>query len=1354
MKRHNRNRNGASAAGWILVTVLLLCWGRPADAGHFPRPGTLPAPAPAVPPSPPCGQNSDGCCSHRAEGKPIDLWNGREFLSHVDLELPGVVGIRIRRSYDSQARFDSALGYGWSLGYFIRLYRFADQSVILRRDCGVRRPFLWTGGAYQTPVGESGTLVPSASGWTYFEADGSRLEFDPQGRLVAQVSRAGGRLAFSYDERGRLPLVGVPAYSPGPPTPREVAQDDRLLRIEEQAASGAPTGRWVRLTYDEGTGRLQGLQDSAGRTVTYRHDGIGNLTQATLPGADTFDYGYEDPRDPHNATSLSKTGCPACSGGTYVNVYDDKDRVIRQEHGGRTLQIRYDQPLVKTTVTEEVYENDGRLRRSTATIWEFNTTGNPVRRTDALGHQRVYVLDPRMNVVREEGWENLGSPGAPNRVLRSVEEKTYDARGRLLSVTEAAGTPLSRTTTYTYLPDGRLHTVVEPSVVLAGRTRTVTYTYDDAGRRQTVTETGLLGDGTSYTDVTTYTLDENGAVLTEDGPRADVADVYTFGYGTSGVLASVTQPGGLTTTYLDHTALELPRRVVDPNGVQTTYTYDGAGRVLTASAEGDTTSFTYTPSGKLATATWPGVGAFTYGYDDLDRVTSISNGLEERVTYQYEGDSENITRAEIQDAQAGVHKATSFEYDAERRLIRMIGSANSVTEYGYDWAGNRVSHKDPNGRIVSAVYDALGRQVRITRPGDIVTHYGYDGRDRRSRVTDPNGVVTTYTYDDRGHLYRETSADAGTSTHTYDAAGHLTSRTDARGTVVQYQNDALGRRTRIDFPHDADVTYTYDSCPNGKGRLCRVVDQAGTSEYVLSRKGEVVEERRTLHGVVYVTGYGYGPGGRLDRITYPGGRQVKYSYGTVGEIVAVTTIPVNQAEQVVASGITYKPFGGIATVAYGNGLARQLTYDSQYRVSGLRTPGVQDWTYGRDLAGRITSIVDNLDAGGSRTFGYDALGRLASATGRWGSLAWTYDGVGNRRTQSAPEGASTYTYQAGTNRLEAVSGAAPATFGYDAAGNMTSENGRVFRYDDNARLNEAVGASGVGLYTYDARQRRVTKAVGGNTTVFHSDRWDRLLAETDMSGAVLQVDYVYLGREPIAKATGATLEFIHTDHLGTPQVMTDAARAKVWGIEARPFGDDAGTQGSGVLKLRFPGQYHDEETGLHQNGRRDYAPTLGRYVESDPIGLQGGLGRYVYVGASPLMASDPLGLEACPGDPLGFPDDEEGPVESLRDQGLFDDLLKPGLPPMVPPGSEPTPEPPPPLREPQLDPTKPQPDPCNGVRAAGCRRAMRFCDAKMEGCYDGCGFGSPDSRPDCTRRCYQEWASCRHEIGGMMWDLP
>ncbi len=125
--------------------------------------------------------------------------------------------------------------------------------------------------------------------------------------------------------------------------------------------------------------------------------------------------------------------------------------------------------------------------------------------------------------------------------------------------------------------------------------------------------------------------------------------------------------------------------------------------------------------------------------------------------------------------------------------------------------------------------------------------------------------------------------------------------------------------------------------------------------------------------------------------------------------------------------------------------------------------------------------------------------------------------------------------------------------------------------------------------------------------------------------------------QPVVTLTGipsaaAKVYYLHTDHLDTPRSITNTAGQEVWRWDnTDPFGNNLANEnpsalGTFTFNLRFPGQYFDKETGLHYNVNRDYNPALGRYIQSDPIGLRGGINTYGYVGGNPLSFADPRGL--------------------------------------------------------------------------------------------------------------------------------
>lgn len=149
-----------------------------------------------------------------------------------------------------------------------------------------------------------------------------------------------------------------------------------------------------------------------------------------------------------------------------------------------------------------------------------------------------------------------------------------------------------------------------------------------------------------------------------------------------------------------------------------------------------------------------------------------------------------------------------------------------------------------------------------------------------------------------------------------------------------------------------------------------------------------------------------------------------------------------------------------------------------------------------------------------------------------------------------------------------------------------------------------------------------------NQRYYQYDSSGILIAEFDGSGKPL-IEYIYLNGKRIAFVTADEIYYIHTNHLDAPVAITNSNGEPVWTGYYTPFGKLVETKNelSEEMALRFPGQYADAEAGLYYNYFRDYDPELGRYIQSDPIGLKGGINTYAYALANPVKYTDPLGLD-------------------------------------------------------------------------------------------------------------------------------
>jgi RHS repeat-associated protein len=320
----------------------------------------------------------------------------------------------------------------------------------------------------------------------------------------------------------------------------------------------------------------------------------------------------------------------------------------------------------------------------------------------------------------------------------------------------------------------------------------------------------------------------------------------------------------------------------------------------------------------------------------------------------------------------------------------------------------------------------------------------------------------------------------------------------------------------------------------------------------------------------------------------------------------------------------------------GNGFTAHRAIDLDGRIAGYSL-GNATVSLGYDAASRITSAQES-GTTGSRIFDYDPLDRLIHTQVPSAVYDYSYDATGNRLTEKVAGTTFNYTYPTTSHRLASVSGPKARSFSYDANGSMTGNGSQQFVYNSLGRLHQVITALGTYQYRINGLGQRVMKIPPtGNRTIFHYDENGRLLSETDGLGVVVK-EFIWHGATPVAVVLPPTstkperIYYIHADQLNTPRAVVNANNAVLWRWDPEPFGTalpNEDVDGNGeklVMNIRYPGQYYDQETGLNYNNFRDYDASIGRYVQSDPIGLAGGINTYAYVGGNPVNGIDPLGL--------------------------------------------------------------------------------------------------------------------------------
>ena len=574
-------------------------------------------------------------------------------------------------------------------------------------------------------------------------------------------------------------------------------------------------------------------------------------------------------------------------------------------------------------------------------------------------------------------------------------------------------------------------------------------------------------------------------------------------------------------------------------------------------------------------------------------------------------------------------------------LMALVSTASAGaldTYFEYDAQGNLTKRTDGLGQSERYVYDSLDQLTEHIDPNQDSIHYTRDGQGNVIEVQAPNWATTSYGIDGLGQTWIEDSPDRGEIANAFNDAGLLLERVNALGATRETDYDVLGRITQRRFllsgaqqPEYTHV-YTWDTAANGIGHLASLDTGENQLSYGYDIEGRLTERTLTRQGVSLATYWAYdGPTGRLASMTYPSGAVLSYSYDAAGRVRTVSW-----GGQTVAGLIEYDPFGPINAYALANGTDHLRQYDSAGRLVSY-TLGGHAVQLSYDAAGRITAIDAPTDPSRDlQQFGYDPASRLVSYTDATRQLDYGYDGNGNRSFQTFNGSTLDYTYAAFSNQQTKIGTTDQQR---NAAGDLENDGTRVFEYDSTGRIKRLTALGVTTTYEYNGLGERTVKTVGAAAPIHYVyDPAGHLIGEYDELGEPLK-EYAWLGDVPVALKRysyaggqqSSELFAIEVDHLGTPRLVTDSLLRERWRWDSTPFGDvvpDSDPAGVGqlTLNLRFPGQYYDAESGLHYNYFRTYIPATGRYVESDPIGLAGGINTYGYVGGNPLSAVDPDGL--------------------------------------------------------------------------------------------------------------------------------
>jgi len=626
----------------------------------------------------------------------------------------------------------------------------------------------------------------------------------------------------------------------------------------------------------------------------------------------------------------------------------------------------------------------------------------------------------------------------------------------------------------------------------------------------------------------------------------------------------------------------------------------------------------------------------------------------------------------------GLGTRTKQQYDGLNRLVATIqnyngtdtATANTTTQYTYDARDNLRQVTDPDGLNTVYDYDGLNHLTGLHSPDTGDASYTYDAAGNRITQTDARGVTSTYVYDALNRLtgiaYPTSSLNV---TYAYDQSNTIT----GCGT----SSYPLGRLTRM-IDSTGNTTYCYDRRGNVTKKtqvgtqiascLSGSFGCGGAESFAANLGGGDVGVGNPTKAttITLVTAMTYTRGDRLASLTYPSGAIVSYGRDDLGRVTSVQYQANAGATAITLVGNAgYYPFGPLHTLTWGNGRTLTKTYDADYAIDSVSAnPAGLTLDATTDVLGNITALSQTLSpATPDRTYQYDPLYRLTDAkAGATTREHYAYSPTGDRTSATVGGVTQAYAYTAGTHHLASV-GATART--YDANGNTTSND---LGYDDRNRLagwklqGGQINLGGDSAkYGYNGKGERTSKQVTYNdncaapscipspgmptgwltgTAAFVYDEAGHLIGEYPGSyGPGQKTEVVYLDSTPIAAIRAGQVYEIETDHLGTPRALvkpgsTTATDVTVWtwNLLGNTFGADAPNEdanGDGVafrFNLRYPGQYADAETGLNYNYFRTYESSTGRYTQSDPAGLRGGISSYSYAASRSLKFIDPTGL--------------------------------------------------------------------------------------------------------------------------------
>jgi len=821
--------------------------------------------------------------------------------------------------------------------------------------------------------------------------------------------------------------------------------------------------------------------------------------------------------------------------------------------------------------------------------------------------------------------------------------------------------------------------------------------YDAAGRVLSVRDANDVVTDTEYdANGRAIASKRRGA---DDGGEADDR-ISRLEYWPDGSVKKIVQPDGAYVLFGYDAARRLTD-IVDGDGNAIHYTLDNAGQRTkedTFDAGGGlrrTLERSFDTLGRLrevreaaAQARNASTGAYlhpatlTYAYDDVGNLSQVDDALGRRTTYQY--DALDRLQQTLRNATAAStapdRSSVGLQSDALDRVTQVVDPNGLNTNYSYNAFGERTQLQSPDTGATSAVHDAAGNVTQYTDAAGRVRTATYDALNRVTSIHYLQGSALdeTYTYDapqadcQAGETFlvgrlSKMEDGSGDTTFCYNRFGDLVrkvQRVEGQAFTLAWQYLPNGRLASMSYPDGSRVEYQYDA----QGRIA-------TLERVRANN------RQTLLGSA-----SYAPFGPVQSWVYGNGLAYRRTLNADYRPGVVEDGPVNGVGPGISLGYEFDAVGNLWKLRDGKQAEpplRVYAYDGLDRLTAARNAaGADQQTYAYDRTGNRTAsgywrVSGTADCSGVPPGGPCTPGEPVST---WTTRTydyvpqkhhlWTigyterhYDATGNttwigpKSVEQPPgDGDPGPGDPGGETESAAYAGTEQSMIGLDdGSGPPPGIVEKTFAYNAANRLASVSDGGALTMsYRYNGAGERVYRTGSGKTVHTVFDPQGHWIGDYDGYGQPLQ-QAIWLGDLPVglvARIDGVDrLFYIEPDALGSPRVVIDPTRDAAnggtavwrWPLTGDAFGEEApdedpdGDGAAFVLDLRFPGQQYDSATGFNYNYFREYDPSTGRYLESDPIGLGGGVATYEYVNGNSLAFSDPNGLSGLPGMRFGSP---------------------------------------------------------------------------------------------------------------------